>query len=308
MNKIAILSKSYLEHCRYAKNLSEHSIRAYAQDLRDFSVYLRLTNLTLLVSSNDIEQYARYLSESKSLKARSIKRKIASLSIFFNWLEDNQEVEINPVTKARITLRYPKSLPKVISRQELGKIAQSHQFQDDNHSDQGLSINKDYTTFIAVLLMSCTGIRVGELVSIKLIDIDLINAKIKIHGKGSRERYVYVTNQQLLIFFQRYFQARMQFGNNPENLLLNSRGKPLTEQAIRLRLKKLSIDALGKKVTPHVLRHTAATLLIEQDVDIRFVQKLLGHQSIATTEIYTHVSDQSLIRVLNNANHLEGVL
>ena len=91
---------------------------------------------------------------------------------------------------------------------------------------------------MAILLMSCTGIRVGELVRIRLNDIDLANNKIKIHGKGSRERYVYITNKNLSIMFGRYYQSREGSGNGSDRLLLNSRGKPLTEQTIRIRLKK----------------------------------------------------------------------
>lgn len=308
MKLLSELSTAYLEHCQYSKNLSEHSIRAYEQDLKNFKDYLSLSNEEETVEPRHIEQFVRYLSEKKGLSARSIKRKVACLSVFYNWLEDSEKIEKNPVSKARISLRLAKTLPRAISRQDLTKIAKNSNTELLTNDSKCLATDKNYTTLLSVLIMSCTGIRVGELVRIMLSDIDLSTTKIKIHGKGSRERYVYITSAELLALLTEYHKSRVEIGSDFENLLLNSRGKPLSEQVIRLRLKRVSESAIGKKITPHALRHTAATLLIEQNVDIRFVQRLLGHQSIATTEIYTHVSDLSLARTLNDANHLRGII
>ena len=194
MNRLPELSTAFINHCRYAKNLSENSLRAYQQDLDDFCRYAEIAKFEKTIEGSHIEKFARFLNEKKSLNPRTIKRKIACLSSFFNWQEESGTLEVNPVAKAKISLKCARKLPIIISRQELGQIAKGNVARTISPTSV-IATCKQYTNLMAILLMSCTGIRVGELVRIRLNDIDLANNKIKIHGKGSRERYVYITNK-----------------------------------------------------------------------------------------------------------------
>jgi integrase/recombinase XerD len=159
------------------------------------------------------------------------------------------------------------------------------------------------TTLLAVALMVATGVRVNEVVGIKCHDIDLPGRSMRIVGKGRRERQVFLPNGWMKRLTRAYLNTRAALGVEHTHLLFNRRRDPLTSAAMRSRLGKAAREAgVGAKVTPHMLRHTAATQLIEAGVDIRYIQRLLGHASLSTTEIYTHVSDRALRRVVSDAD------
>jgi integrase/recombinase XerD len=161
------------------------------------------------------------------------------------------------------------------------------------------------TTLLAVALMVATGVRVNEVVSIKCQDIDLAGRTMRILGKGRRERHVFLTNDWIEGLTEAYLHTRETLHIDHQELLFNRRHQPLTTAATRRRLAAAARAAgIGGSVTPHMLRHTAATELIEAGVDIRFIQRLLGHASLSTTEIYTHVSDRALRRVVSDADVL----
>ncbi len=163
-------------------------------------------------------------------------------------------------------------------------------------------------TGLIVRLLVVTGLRIGELTHTRLRDVNGAGAQIRVMGKGSRERTVYVTNHRLLEDFAVYLSQRRQDGTPDSFVFLNTRGGRLTEAAFRKRLRQLSADLqIAPHITPHRFRHSAATLLIEEGVDIRLVQRLLGHASISTTEIYTKVSDSSLFQAIEHADTLAKV-
>jgi integrase/recombinase XerD len=150
--------------------------------------------------------------------------------------------------------------------------------------------------------MVATGVRVGELVTIGIRDIDVEGGTIRVLGKGQRERIVYVTDSWQRRLIGSYLHTRADSSPRHDVALVNSHGERLSTATVRARLAKASADArLGRHLTPHMLRHTAATQLIESGVDIRFVQRLLGHASLSTTEIYTHVSDSALRSAVEDA-------
>ena len=150
--------------------------------------------------------------------------------------------------------------------------------------------------------------RIGEITNLKLGDVTGACTRIRVHGKGNKERAVYVTNERLLLDFRSYWKNRSRLGNPSDFLFLNRRGSRLTEPAFRKRLRTVSKSLLiSPHMTPHQFRHSAATLLIEEGVDIRLVQRLLGHASISTTEIYTKVSDNSLVAAIERADTLAQV-
>jgi integrase/recombinase XerD len=161
------------------------------------------------------------------------------------------------------------------------------------------------TTLLAVSIMIATGVRVSELVSIRSSDIDIQGASVRVMGKGQRERSVYLPGEWLMELCAAYVSTRDQLGIEHGRLLSNRAGAPLTPATMRSRLAKAGRHAgLAHHITPHMLRHSAATQLLEAGVDIRYVQRLLGHASITTTEIYTHVTDHALRTVITNANVL----
>jgi integrase/recombinase XerD len=153
--------------------------------------------------------------------------------------------------------------------------------------------------------MVATGVRVQEVVSFRYQDVDLAGRTIRLVGKGRRERQVFLTNDWITELTEAYLRVRSTLDLSHPRLLFNLHCGPLTTAAMRSRLAKAAAAAgIGNRITPHMLRHTAATQLIEAGVDIRYIQRLLGHASLSTTEIYTHVSDQSLKRVISDADVL----
>jgi integrase/recombinase XerD len=149
------------------------------------------------------------------------------------------------------------------------------------------------------------GLRVHELVTLRSRDIDVQERSLRISGKGARERQVFLTNDWTTSLVSAYLTTRRALGIRHDRLLFNSRGGALSSAAMRSRLAKAAQTAeMPARVTPHMLRHTAATQLMEAGVDIRYIQRLLGHASLATTEVYTHVSDAALKRVVTNVDVL----
>ena len=154
--------------------------------------------------------------------------------------------------------------------------------------------------------MISTGIRVGELCKVRIEDVSPDGSSFRIHGKGARDRVAYISDASLQRELRQLVEdRRRRMGGAIGSLFLNRYGSPMRPQSVRSKLRRYAVEVgLVRRVTPHMLRHTAATLLIETGVDIRFVQRLLGHSSIATTEIYTHVSDEALRTTLERADVL----
>lgn len=314
MTSVSRICSEYLEICERRKSLAKYTLKAYKIDLAQFADYIGRNLAISAVSKAEIELFYRRLTELE-LAPTSIKRKLACVKAMFRWLELEEVVDSNPFHKVRTEIRLPKRLPKNVPANDLLKMIQSARSElriqsQDDYKNQSFAtwigskkqLNK-LTTLVALELMLCTGIRVGELSNVSFSDLEIDERKIKIFGKGSRERYVYLPDEELCELLKDYIQARGI--TEPENnaLLVNSRGKPASTQFLRKLIKNVSLRANTKqKVTPHMLRHSAACELLESGLDIRFVQRLLGHSSISTTEIYTHVSDQLLKAKVTQAN------
>ena len=275
----------FLRDCANVRKLSEHTIRAYRLDLTRFTRFVGpRTNITSF-DRNVLLQYVEYLFTEHHLKETSAKRHVASLRSLFRWLEDNGHVAEDPFRGARVRIRLPRRLPRVLSRAELATILQ-HRPSGDFAS---------LTARIAAELLFATGIRVAELASLRDDDIDLTAGVITIIGKGSRQRRVYIPDSEIRDLVIAYRHARNALAHAPIFFLVNSRGDPASPQFIRRLVRQLGENAaLTRRVTPHMFRHSVATYLLEEGVDIRYVQRLLGHRSIVTTEIYTHVADAAL--------------
>ncbi|WP_019602159.1 tyrosine-type recombinase/integrase [Teredinibacter turnerae] len=308
----------FLDYCQYTKKLSHHSIRAYERDLQTFLVVVgrraRLEKIDRKIITRFVDAcFADGLSHA------TVKRRLACLKALFKWLENEEILDDSPFRKFELKVRLPHRLPRNLSVQELNKLLRICR------SRLGLPKNSDYrvgefasvsrsnlnhlTTLVCIELLFTTGVRVGELTGIRLQDIYLHEKFIHIRGKGQRERRVFVTDKSIRNLIESYVQLRKITTPIDQNLLVNSRGRPATSQMVRIWLKNCSKAAnLTRVATPHMYRHSTATELLNNGVDIIYVQKLLGHQSISTTQIYAHVSHSDVMRNVALANIRKEVL
>ncbi len=275
----------YLEFIEVEKGLSQNTIDAYKRDLTcflDFCTDNGKSNLKL-ISRSDLNSYVLYL-RNKNYNPRSVVRKIASLRGFFKWLSGNQYIPSNPAL-ALEQPKLPKRLPKVMTVLEIDEIFRS----DLNKCER----------VITELLYDC-GLRVSELVNLKLQDIDLKSKYIKCYGKGSKERIV-PFGKKAKHAVENYLKERENIilKNNIKNtkqFLLRESGKSLTRQDVYNFIRKLG-EKIHKHISPHTLRHTYATHLLENGADLRVVQELLGHSDVSTTQLYTHITKKRLKEV-----------
>lgn len=300
----------YQAYCKEQLNLSDHSLRAYHQDLMTFIRFLSLEEQTEMASSDLLLKYQRHLREVIQSGPSTIRRRFVTLRSYFKWYEAEPDGVQNPFNGLRLDLKVPQRLPRPVDRPTLSALFKSSKrlIELDPESEKKLVPSSDQITGLVARLLVVTGMRIGEITNLKIKDITGACTRVKVRGKGNKERTVYVTNEKLLIDFRCYWENRRQFDSPDAFLFLNSRGSRLTEPAFRKRLRTVSNSLLiAPYLTPHQFRHSAATLLIEEGVDIRIVQRLLGHASISTTEIYTKVSDNSLVAALERADTLAHV-
>ena len=302
----------FLEHCRTQQNLSANTILGYRQDLRAFARFLAGQE-NIAIDDCCILEYLRDLRTEQKLAPATVRRRIVCLRKFFVWIIKSEADVPNPFRELEIDLKVPRRLPRPIDRGTLRQLflrtQKPHPISLDLDKHQSMKLfGSEFITALATRLLIATGLRIGELTHLRLVDLSGGASRIRVIGKGNRERTVYVTNNRLLQDLLSYWEYRMNADHPETYLFLNQRGDRLSEAAFRKRLRNLSSSlTLSEVLTPHRFRHSAATLLIEEGVDIRIVQRLLGHASIATTEIYTRVSDNSLIDAISRADTLAQV-
>ena len=274
----------YLEFVEVEKGLSANTIAAYRSDLTVFLDYCSERGISDVadISRNNLNSYIIALRQG-NINPRSVVRKIASLRGFFKWLSSNEYIKNNPA----IFLEQPKlakKLPKVMTLQEIKEI-----FHSDLSAEQAL---------IVELLYDC-GLRVSELVNLKISDIDLKSKYIQCFGKGSKERVI-PFGKKAKEAINKYLAARdiiiSKYGLKTKRLFIKTSGNLLTRQDVYNFVKKLG-EKIHKHISPHTLRHTFATHLLENGADLRVVQELLGHSDVATTQLYTHITKKRLKEV-----------
>lgn len=283
--------RSYLTSER---NLSINTVLAYIRDLDQFVNYAKSKG-SLFGSPERVDHpfargYLRYL-EARKLSKKSIARKVSSCRAFFRFLLRERKVKLNPFEHI-LSPKLGKRLPSFLYPEEVIKLLNAVNLKLKN----GL---RD----IAILeLIYASGMRVGEISKVRLEDIDLENGEILVHGKGDKERVVLI-GSHAISSMRSYLSQRKNTAGSEKVLFLGRSGTRLTSRSIERMLRKYARKAgLTKRVTPHTLRHSFATHLLERGADLKIVQELLGHSSLSTTQIYTHLTKEKLKSVYDKAH------
>lgn len=287
--------EQYLLSCRYQKGLNVKTLKAYRIDLKQFAVFME--NHQLELKREHIMQYISNLRET--YRTRTVRRKIASVKAFCNYLEYEQIIVESPFARLRLKLNAPLILPRTIPLSAIEAVLAAAYRQKT--SDQSEQQRKMSLRDIAVLeLLFATGVRVSELCSLKPDDIRLDEGEIKIYGKGAKERFVQLTNPAVIQVIDDYQQANETAIRQSNAFFVNRLQRPLTDQSVRGIIRKYErLAEVNLHITPHMFRHSFATLLLEADVDIRYIQGLLGHSSVVTTQIYTHIAGKKQRDILS---------
>lgn len=300
MNYTNYINK-FLNEIKNTKNLSEKTIKAYKSDLLDFFLFVND-----LINSKSIIDYIDYLNNHKQLKDSTIKRKIITIKQFVNYLYSKRVIKSNPFKGLKFRFKKERKLPKTLSINDVKKLLKtvSHSY---NNQDSEYKIFKGIRDTAIIDLLICTGIRIGELTSIKLEDIYKYERSILIHGKGKKERFIYVSSADTWKNLNRYLKLRKKYKFKVEHIFVNKYGEPLTIYSIEDIYDKYIRKAKLSHSTPHYLRHTFATNLLNNGADIRAVQEILGHSSVSTTQIYTEVSIARKQEVLIKYNYRNSI-
>lgn len=287
MNIFQTTIKAYMEFCQYQKRLDTKTLKAYRIDLNQFMTQISITSPDRITPSI-LEEFISTLH--KTYKPKTVKRKIASLKALFHYLEYKDIIQINPFCKLQVKFREPVILPKTIPLHtiEIFLSTMYHQRALAKTACQQRCVLRD----IAVIeLLFATGMRISELCSLSPADINLYDRVILIYGKGSKERRIQIGNDDVMRVLEEY---QHEFCHEIEScgyFFVNRVHNRLSEQSVRNMINKYTdIASIDLHITPHMFRHSFATSLLEADVDIRYIQEMLGHSSINITEIYTHVA------------------
>lgn len=282
------LIEEFLEYLEFEKKYSSNTILGYEKDLEYFSSYTEKTRKDFKnLKYEDITEYLISLSSLK-LSSASINRNLSSIRSFYEFLMKRNIVKSSPFKLIKGPKK-EKKLPNYLQYQEFLDLI-------DACDETPLGVRNR----MILELLFATGVRVSESVNIKLSDIDFKNREIKITGKGKKSRIVYFNKTCQKVMSEYVLNARQELlkGKSSEYLLINHLGNKITRRGISDVLEKLVLkSSIKHKISPHTLRHTFATLLLNEGMDIREVQELLGHEKLSTTNIYTHVSNEELRRV-----------
>jgi integrase/recombinase XerC len=293
--------KKFITYLEHERNFSGHTIRNYESDLRQFQKYLYTIEACLDTQKKErkidiqcidritIQAFLGYLYSQKKKKS-SVARKVAVLKSFFKFLQKKGDISINPVRSLTLP-KIPRQLPPVF---QVGEVQQL--FQGVTGTDV-LALRD-----LAILeTLYATGIRVEELAQLRVSDLNLKERSIKIRGKGNKERIV-ILGIPAVEALERYLSKRsellQQHHGEQETVFLNYRGTPLTSRSVRRLVKKYVVnEQLDRNLSPHSFRHAFASHLLNAGADLRVIQELLGHESLSTTQRYTHVSIDNLLGV-----------
>ena len=297
------ITMNYFEKFEYylevIKNYSKHTVTNYLRDLEDFDNFLKIEELAENVLGARRPRLARnYLShlDDEGYSEKSVARKISSLRTFYGYMIKEELIDVN-IFEGVETPKIPKRLPRIISDNDINYLFEA--------IDTTTLLGK--RNYLILELLFSTGIRASELTTIQLKDIQINREQILIHGKGGKDRYVPL-HPMLIEQIKEYLtdvrpKLISKSDEESNNLLLNYRGTSLTVRGVQLIVKKILKDANETyHITPHMLRHSFATTMLNHGADLRVVQELLGHEHLKSTQIYTEVSNEVLKKKYNQMN------
>src|ERR1019366_5622178 len=293
MYSLLTATNEFIGHCKFEKNLSSKTIKAYQIDLKQLFKFLEERKYSSLISAITKIQLREYLENISTLKPKSIKRKIATIKAMFNYLEFEDTITVNPLRKMRINIKEPKRLPKVLDITEIKEIFKTaYARKTIGMNKKSYSYRESLMNIAVVELLFATGARVSEIADLRSDQLNLTLGTVTLKGKGDIERSIQICNRETLSILKIYYALfETRINKCGGYFLINRFDTKLSDQSIRNIVKTLSNKAgLQRHITPHSFRHTFAILLLEKDVDIKYIQLLLGHSSIMTTQIYTHVN------------------
>ena len=280
----------FLNYCRYHKKLSDKTIRAYKIDLSQYGVFSNE------LSKQDLWDYIEYLN--KKYKPKTAKRKLGTLKAFIHFLLLQDLIDFNPFDKLETTIKEPLLLPKTIPLGVIAKLI-SFSYQQIVFAKSDYQIRSAVRNTAILELLFATGARVAEICTLRSDNVDLLGNSVKFYGKGSKERIIPIENFAVLSILRKYHSLFEKEIPDSGYFFVNKLGRRMTEQSVRNMInfycKQCGVDM---HITPHMFRHSFATLLLEEDVDIRYIQRMLGHSSITTTQIYTHVTSAKQKEIL----------
>lgn len=287
----------YLSYLREIRNLSGATVKAYGNDLFSFLEWLHegddVDDREVDIDSSQMRSYIAHLARSGAAET-SVNRALSAIKGFFRHLQNNNELDYSPAEAIR-TLREPGTLPRFLFEEEMGKLL-----------DLPGNTFRDHRDRLVLELLYSTGCRVSEASGIDLKDLAKDRRSLLVHGKGRKDRMVFLgtkAQQRLEEYLPLRDALAKRFGNSDGALLLNQRGGRLTQRGIALIIeKRVQERGLAKQVSPHSFRHSFATHLLDHGADIRVVQALLGHASLSTTQVYTHLRLGQLKEIYSSAH------
>lgn len=293
MQPLEELIEQFMRTCREEYRLSDNTLRAYACDLRQYNAWIENRDYT---SPASVRSYLSHLNNKYS--PATVKRKLATLHAFTSFLQEKEQIIDSPFKNMRIRIKTPQRLPKIISTQTLKQLFTSL-YATNFEKTNTFYLLRDRAIFE---LLIATGIRVSELCALNTNDIDLEGKTLRIFGKGNKERTIQIENTMTLLALKKYIgHTRCTSTSTP--VFLNSANTRISTRTVREIINRRIQEAgITQKITPHMFRHTFATMLLENNIDIRYIQNLLGHSSLRTTEIYTHVSSAKLREIMRHNN------
>ncbi len=287
---------AFLDSIWLQAGLSENTLSSYRQDLKHFALYLSSLNLTLLlVDRAELRDYLEYRGRDGS--RRTVSRSLSTLKRFYRFCVAEGELQMDP-TADMTAPQIAKSLPKTLSEREVERLIET----PDVNEDLGLRDRAMLETLYA------TGLRVSELVGLTMSEIDLVAGYCRVFGKGSKERLVPL-GEQAVDWIDRYLaesRDSLLANRNSDALFLTRRASAMSRQGFWQNIKRYALLAgISQSLSPHTLRHAFATHLLNRGADLRSVQMLLGHSSLSTTQIYTHIANARL-QTLHQKHHPRG--
>ena len=286
IQRVVGVIEDFLWHCEIEKKLSDKTVKAYKADLSQF--VSNIGDIDIMEVTKDILR--KYLQAISHFRHKTIKRKIATLKAMLNYYEYENEWYNNPMRKMRIKMREPVRLPTVMTIEEVKSLLNVVYMQRMECKSNSLSFFMATRNIAIIELLFASGMRVSELCDLRLCDIDMQHGYVRIVGKGNKERIVDISQDATLTAIKDWLIERGSC-DSQSPLFVSRLHQKISTQSVRLLIKNIvSSSQIKKRITPHTFRHTYATLLLEEDVDITYIQHLLGHSSIVTTQIYTHVN------------------